>query len=116
MDTVPNYIGKGKIDLLVTGNVLNDPRIKSPEEIMFAGAHLVRQSGITVHVVGRTGNNLDLITPEDMLEGCGQTMTGKITRTAQPEKPDGINPIYASRIKNSRSVSRVRSLTSLLQA
>ncbi|MFO1243223.1 MAG: hypothetical protein U1E36_08540 [Rickettsiales bacterium] len=95
-NNIERYTQKGRFDIVVTANVLNDPRQDFPEDLFAASALLARPKGLIAHVVGRNANYTDHVLSKETLQRSGQNLLGILERDAPVEiGKDGINPIYA---------------------
>ncbi len=67
-----DFIGAGKYDIVVSGNVLNEPRIRDVRSIFAGAANILKQGGVAIHGMNYSNDHYYDVMNARLHEYCGQ--------------------------------------------
>lgn len=67
-----NFLTSGKYDYVITGNVLNDPRVEDVKSVFAGCANMTRPGGLIIHGIGYSNHHYNLILNRVFHDACCQ--------------------------------------------
>ncbi len=78
LSNVDHFMAQGKYDYVISGNVVNDPGVKQPDDVFAASASMLKTDGVAIHGISYGDHNYRVILDSDLHTICAQHMIHQI--------------------------------------